>query len=33
LFSVVTYIGVSCMGMISGQTVYVTKMPSIGREA
>lgn len=33
LFAVVTYIGVSCMGMISGQTVYVTKMPSIGREA
>jgi hypothetical protein len=33
LFSVVTYIGVSCMGMISGQTVYVKKLPSIGREA
>jgi hypothetical protein len=33
LFAVVTYIGVSCMGMISGQTVYVSKMPSIGREA
>jgi hypothetical protein len=33
LFAVTTYIGVSCMGMISGQTVYVTKMPSIGREA
>jgi hypothetical protein len=33
LFAVTTYIGVSCMGMIEGQTVYVTKMPSIGREA
>jgi len=33
LFAVTTWIGVSCMGMISGQDVYVTKMPSIGREA
>jgi hypothetical protein len=33
LFAVVTYIGVSCMGMIQGQTVYVTKMPHVGREA
>jgi hypothetical protein len=33
LFAVVTWIGVSCMGMITGQDVYVSKMPSIGREA
>jgi len=33
LFATVTWIAVSCMGMISGQTVYVNKMPSIGREA
>jgi hypothetical protein len=33
LFAVTTWIGVSCMGMISGQDVYVSKMPSIGREA
>jgi hypothetical protein len=33
LFAVVTYIGISCMGMISGVSVYETKKPSIGREA
>jgi hypothetical protein len=33
LFTVVTYIGISCMGQIQGQDVYVTKMPTIGREA
>lgn len=33
LFTFTTYIGISCMGMIAGQTVYVSKMPSIGREA
>jgi len=33
LFIVVTYIGINCMGMISGQDVYVSKMPTIGREA
>merc|ERR1712038_1659899 len=32
-FSVVTYTGISCMGMIAGQEVYVTKYPTIGREA
>jgi hypothetical protein len=32
LFTTVVYIGVGCMGMISGQDVYVSKMPSIGRE-
>jgi len=33
LFATVTWIGVSCMGMISGQDLYVKKMPTIGREA
>lgn len=33
LFIVVTFIGVSCMGAIQGQDTFVTKMPSIGREA
>jgi hypothetical protein len=33
LFAFVTYTGVSCMGMIAGQDVYVSKMPTIGREA
>jgi hypothetical protein len=33
LFTVVSYIGLTCMGMIAGQDVYVTKMPTIGREA
>jgi len=33
LFAVVTWIGLSCMGMIAGQDVYVKKMPAIGREA
>ena len=33
LFSVVTMIGISCMNMITGQDVYVSTMPSIGREA
>lgn len=33
LFMTVTWIGISCMGMISGQELYVNKMPTIGREA
>lgn len=33
LFAVVTFIGISCMGMIQGQDVYVSKLPSVGREA
>lgn len=33
LFVTVTYIGVTCMAQISGQDVYVNKMPTIGREA
>jgi len=33
LFAVVTFTGISCMGMIVGQDVYVDKMPTIGREA
>ena len=33
LFSFVTFIGISCMGMIAGQDVYVSKMPPVGREA
>jgi hypothetical protein len=33
LFSTIIYIGVGCMGMISGQDVFATKMPAVGREA
>ena len=33
LFIMVTIIGVSCMGAIAGQDVFVTKLPAIGREA
>lgn len=33
LFTVTTWIGITCMGMIQGQDVYVKKMPDIGREA
>lgn len=33
LFTIITWIGISCMGDISGQDVFVTKMPSVGREA
>lgn len=33
LFAVISFIGISCMGMIQGQTVYVSKLPSVGREA
>lgn len=33
MFIVVTWIGVNCLGAISGQDLYVSKMPSIGREA
>ena len=33
LFIVITMIGISCMNMITGQDVYVSTMPSIGREA
>ncbi len=32
-FATVTYIGIGCMGMIAGQDLYVTKYPTIGREA
>lgn len=32
-FTFVTFTGISCMGMIQGQDVYVTKMPVVGREA
>lgn len=32
-FIFVAYTGLSCMNMIEGQDVYVTKYPSIGREA
>jgi len=33
MFATVTWIAVSCMGMIRGQDVYVKKVPYIGREA
>jgi hypothetical protein len=33
LFTMITWIGISCMGAISGQEVFVSKMPSVGREA
>jgi hypothetical protein len=33
LFTVITWIGITCMGAIQGQEVFVSKMPSIGREA
>ena len=33
MFTVITMIGISCMNMITGQDVYVSTMPSIGREA
>jgi hypothetical protein len=33
LFAVTTWIGISCMGAITGPSVYPTKMPSVGREA
>lgn len=33
LFTMIAYIGLGCMNMIAGQDVYVTKYPSIGREA
>jgi len=32
-FLLVAYTGLSCMNLIEGQDVYVTKYPSIGREA
>eukprot|EP00934_Nitzschia_sp_Nitz4_P008167 Nitzschia sp. Nitz4//scaffold60_size111251//68031//68885//NITZ4_004153-RA/size111251-processed-gene-0.33-mRNA-1//-1//CDS//3329555582//8157//frame0 len=32
-FLFITWIGITCMGAISGQDVYVSKMPSVGREA
>lgn len=32
LFLMITFIGISCMGAIAGQEVYVSKMPTIGRE-
>jgi len=33
MFASVAFLGISCLGMIQGQDVYVKKMPSIGREA
>lgn len=33
LFITITYIGVGCMGMISGGDVFATKMPGVGRES
>jgi hypothetical protein len=33
LFTVITFIGVSCMGSIQGQDTFTDKMPSVGREA
>jgi hypothetical protein len=33
LFVLIVFIGVSCMGAISGQDVFVSKMPTVGREA
>jgi hypothetical protein len=33
MFVTTTYIAISCMDMIVGQDVYVSKMPTIGREA
>ena len=33
LFATITYTGVTCMGMIQGQDVYVKKLPPVGREA
>jgi hypothetical protein len=32
-FTITTYVGIGCMGSIAGQDVYVTKYPTIGREA
>ncbi len=32
-FSAITYTGIGCMGQIAGQDQYVTKYPTIGREA
>jgi hypothetical protein len=33
LFTAIAYIGISCMGAIQGQDTFVTKMPTVGREA
>ena len=33
LFSFIAWTGINCMGMISGQEVFVSKMPTVGREA
>jgi hypothetical protein len=33
LFATITLIGITCLGAIQGQDVYVKKMPAIGREA
>jgi hypothetical protein len=33
MFAFVTSLAVTCMGMIKGQDVYVSKMPTIGRES
>jgi len=32
-FTSVAYLGITCMGMITGQDVYTDKYPTIGREA
>lgn len=32
-FAAITYTGIGCMGQIAGQDLYVTKYPTIGREA
>jgi len=33
MFATIAWIGITCMGAISGQDVYVKRMPTIGREA
>lgn len=33
LFATIAFTGLSCMGMIAAQDVYVKKMPAVGREA
>ena len=33
LFTLIAMIGLNCMGAIAGQDVFVSKMPTVGREA
>jgi hypothetical protein len=33
LFATISFTGISCMGMIAAQDIYVKKMPPVGREA